>query len=71
VQTGELELTDQNIKLIYYGENEITVFFDRRSLDLKGWKIRDQFNNNINFSLDIVAKNDVFKKGTFKLPEIN
>ena len=71
VQTGELELTDQNIKLIYYGENEITVFFDRRNLDLKGWKIRDQFNNNINFSLDIVAKNDVFKKGTFKLPEIN
>ena len=71
VQTGELELTDQNIKLIYYGENEITVFFDRRSLDLKGWKIRDQFNNNINFSLDIVAKNDVLKKGTFKLPEIN
>ena len=31
----------------------------------------DQYNNNINFSLNIVAKNDVFKKGTFKIPEIN
>tara|TARA_A100001011_G_scaffold38983_1_gene36814 strand:- start:985 stop:1542 length:558 start_codon:yes stop_codon:yes gene_type:complete len=71
VQLGELELTDEIIKLIYFGENEITVFFDRKKLDLKGWEIRDQYNNNINFSLNIVAKNDVFKKGTFKVPEIN
>ncbi len=71
VRSGKLELTDQIIKLIYLSENEITIFFDRQSLDLKGWQIRDQYNNNINFSLNIVAKNDVFKKGTFELPKIN
>ena len=71
VQSGELEVNDQIIKLAYFGENEITVFFDKKNLDLKGWKIKDQYNNNINFSLQIVAKNDVFKKGTFKVPEIN
>ena len=71
VRSGKLEQSDQIIKLIYIGENEITVFFDRKSLDLKGWQIIDQYNNNINFSLNIVAKNDVFKKGTFKIPEIN
>ena len=71
VRSGELKLSDQNIKLIYIGENEITVFFDRKTLDLKGWQIIDQYNNNINFSLNIVAKNGVFKKGTFKIPEIN
>ena len=71
VQSGELELTDQIIKLVYFGDNEITVFFDKKNLDLKGWEIKDQYNNNINFSLKIVAKNDVFKKGTFKVPEIN
>ena len=71
VQSGELELTDQIIRLVYFGDNEITVFFDRKNLDLKGWEIKDQYNNNINFSLKIVAKNDVFKKGTFKVPEIN
>ena len=71
VESGELEVNDQIIKLIYFGENEITVFFDKKNLDLKGWKIKDQYNNNINFSLKIVAKNDVFKKGTFKMPEIN
>jgi len=71
IQSGELELYDQIIKLIYVGDNEITVFFDRKTLDLKGWQIIDQYNNNINFSLNIIAKNDVFEKNTFKIPEIN
>ncbi len=71
VQSGELELTDKIIKLVYFGDNKIIIFFDKKNLDLKGWKIKDQYNNNINFSLKIIAKNDVFKKGTFKVPEIN
>ena len=71
IKSGKLELSDQIIKLIYLRENEITVFFDKKTLDLKGWQIIDQYNNNINFSLNIVAKNDVFKKGTFKIPEMN
>jgi outer membrane lipoprotein-sorting protein len=71
VKSGKLDLSDRNIKLVYLEENEITVFFDRKTLDLKGWQIIDQYNNNINFSLNIVAKNDVFKKGTFKIPEMN
>ena len=71
VQSGELELTDQIIKLVYFGDNEITIFFDKKNLDLKGWRIKDQYNNSINFSLKIIAKNDVFKKGTFKIPDMN
>ena len=71
VRSGEIDLSDQVIKLFYLEENEITVFFDKKTLDLKGWQIIDQYNNNINFSLNIVAKNDVFKKGTFKIPEMN
>ena len=71
VKSGELNLSDRIIKLVYLGENDITVFFDKKTLDLKGWQIIDQYNNNINFALKIVAKNDVFKKGTFKIPEMN
>ena len=71
MQSGELKLTDKIIKLIYLGDNKITIFFDKKTLDLKGWQIIDQYNNNINFSLNIIAKNDVFKKDTFKIPEIN
>ncbi len=51
VKSGDLELTDQLIKLIYLDDYKIIVFFDRKSLDLKGWQIKDQYNNNINFFL--------------------
>ena len=71
VKSGKLELSDQIIKLIYLSENNIIIFFDKKTLDLKGWQIIDQYNNNINFSLNIIAKNDIFKKGTFEIPEIN
>tara|TARA_Y100001935_G_scaffold140861_1_gene116419 strand:- start:157 stop:717 length:561 start_codon:yes stop_codon:yes gene_type:complete len=71
VRSGEVELSDQIINLVYLDDNKITVFFDKKTLDLKGWQITDQYNNKINFSLNIVAKNDVFKKGTFKIPEMN
>jgi len=71
VKSGKLELTEKLIKLIYLSENEITVFFDRKTLDLKGWEIIDQYNNNINFSLNIISKNDAYKKDTFKISDIN
>ncbi len=71
VQSGKLVLTDRILKLIYLGDNEITVFFDKKTLNLKGWQIIDQYNNNIKFSLNIIAKNNIFKKETFKIPEIN
>jgi|TARA_B110000444_G_scaffold243244_1_gene261427 outer membrane lipoprotein-sorting protein len=71
IRTGKISIVDQIIKLIYLGENEITVFFDKKTLDLKGWNIIDQYNNNINFSLNIVSKNDSYKKEIFKIPSIN
>ena len=71
VRSGKLGSTEQFIKLIYLSENEITIFFDKQTLNLKGWKIVDQYNNKINFSLNIISKNDVYKKGTFKIPDIN
>ena len=71
IRSGKLESTTDLIKLIYLEENEITVFFDKKTLDLRGWKIIDQYNNKINFTLNIIAKNDIFEKSTFKVPEIN
>ena len=71
VRSGEVKLSDQIIKLVYLNDNKITVFFDKKTLDLKGWQIIDQYNNNINFTLNIIAKNDVFKKETFKIPKMN
>ena len=70
IRAGEIEKENQVIKLSYFGENEINVLFDKKTFDLKGWKIIDQYNNNISFSLNIVSKNDIYQKGTFKMPEM-
>ena len=70
VKAGEIKKESQILKLTYLDENEINVLFDRKTLDLRGWKIIDQYNNNINFSLNIVSNNDIYQKGTFKIPEM-
>ena len=70
VKAGEIKKESQILKLTYLDGNEINVLFDSKTLDLRGWKIIDQYNNNINFSLNIVSKNDIYQKGTFKIPEM-
>ena len=71
IESGKLELSNNIIELIYDEDNKITVFFDQRNFELKGWKIIDQYNNKINFSLNIISKNDIFNESIFKVPEIN
>ena len=71
IKLGEIELTKKLVKLNYSNENAIIILFDRKTFNLKGWEIVDQYNNDIIFSLNIIAKNDIFKKDTFKVPEIN
>ena len=71
VKSGKIKLNEKLIKLIYLNDNKITVFFDRKTLDLKGWQILDRYNNDINFSLKIISKNDVYKQNIFKIPSIN
>jgi len=71
VKIGELELSNMLVKLIYKGKSKIIVFFDKKTFDLKGWEIVDSYNNNIIFSLNIIAKNEVYKKEAFSIPNIN
>ena len=71
VKFGKIKISNQIIKLIYVNENKITVFFDKKNQDLKGWQIVDQYNNDINFSLKIISRNDKYAKEIFVLPKTN
>ena len=71
VRSGKLELNDQIIKLIFQKENKITILFDKNTFDIRGWKITDRYNNDINFSLNIIATNEIYEKSVFKIPEVN
>ena len=49
-------------------DNEITIFFDKRTYDLIGWQNIDLYQNfNITF-ISIIKKNRVLPKDLFKIP---
>jgi len=72
VQESNLEIKN-NIHLIYIDENKkkITVIFDKKNYDLMGWKVDDQFQNEIYFSLKIKHMNTEYDANTFKVPTID
>ena len=56
---------------IFDQDNEINIFFDKKTYDLVGWQNTDIYQNfNITF-LSSVRKNRVLPKGLFKIPVQN
>tara|TARA_Y100000996_G_scaffold366222_1_gene311394 strand:+ start:748 stop:1299 length:552 start_codon:yes stop_codon:yes gene_type:complete len=56
---------------ILKNENEINIFFDKKSFNIIGWQTLDIYQNlNITF-LSRLKKNQILKKNTFKLPTNN
>ena len=52
-------------------DNEINVFFDKKTFDLIGWQNTDMYQNfNITF-LSSIRKNRIISKDIFKLPNQN
>ena len=56
---------------IKQSDNEINVFFDKKTFDLIGWQNTDMYQNfNITF-LSSIRKNRIISKDIFKLPNQN
>ena len=56
---------------IFDGDNEINIFFDKRTYDLVGWQNTDIYQNfNITF-LSSIRKNRALSKNLFKIPVHN
>ena len=50
-------------------ERKTLIFFEPNTLNLKGWKFTDRFNNNIEFLIKINTLNDKFKIKDFEIPK--
>lgn len=72
IRKSNLKLND-NIDLIYLDKNnkKITIFFKKKNYELMGWKVDDQFQNEIYFSLKIKNTNSEYNPNLFKVPTIN
>tara|TARA_B110000444_G_scaffold246349_1_gene267796 strand:+ start:715 stop:1272 length:558 start_codon:yes stop_codon:yes gene_type:complete len=63
----------KNIELTYIDENEkeILIFFNRIDYDFVGWRVIDQLQNKIDFSIKIRNINSKINPKDFIIPSIN
>ena len=48
--------------------NKLIIFFDKKTLNLKGWKTKDAYSNEVSFLINDLKTNDVFAEDFFKIP---
>ena len=63
---------DSNIiefELIVKKSNKLKIFFDKNSLEFKGWKTKDAYNNNVSFIISNLKTNKIIEDGFFKIPK--
>jgi len=55
-------------ELIYNNSNKLSIFFDRNSLELSGWKTKDSYSNEVSFLIKNVIKNMNIENKFFNIP---
>ena len=58
----EFEFIDQK-------KNKVKIFFDKNSLDFKGWKTRDSYSNDVSFEIKNLKTNIQIVDSFFKIPQ--
>jgi outer membrane lipoprotein-sorting protein len=49
-------------------ENKLKIFFDKNSLELKGWKTKDSYSNDVSFTINNLKTNNQIVDSFFKIP---
>ena len=49
--------------------NKVKIFFDKNSLELKGWETKDAYSNNVRFIINNLKTNDKIADDFFKIPK--
>ena len=62
-----------NIELTFVNKDnkKITIFFEKKNYNLNGWKVSDQLQNEILFSIKIKSVNNDLDPKIFKIPLVN
>ena len=63
---------DSNIiefELIVKKSNKLKIFFDKNSLEFKGWETKDAYTNNVSFIISNLKTNKIIEDGFFKIPK--
>ena len=70
IKKAKIEINQKNISLIYKDENKkiINILFEKKSYNLLGWEIEDNFQNKIYFYLKILSINSDYDPALFQIP---
>ena len=63
---------DSNViefELIEKKSNKLKIFFDRNSLEFKGWETTDAYSNNVSFIIYDLKTNEIIEDEFFKIPK--
>ena len=55
-------------ELIEKKSNKFKIFFDKNSLEFKGWETKDAYSNNVNFTIWNLKTNMIIDDDFFKIP---
>jgi len=56
-------------ELIKKKSNKLKIFFDRNSLEFKGWETTDAYSNNVSFIINDLKTNEIIEDEFFKIPK--
>ena len=49
--------------------NKLKIFFDKNSLEFKGWKTKDAYSNDVSFIIYDLKTNEIIEDAFFKIPK--
>ena len=58
-----------NLNLLIKKKNKIKIFFDKNSLEFKGWETKDSYSNNVSFTINNLKTNNQIIDDFFKIPK--
>ena len=69
-KTQPIEISSSLIKFEFIDKktNKIKIFFDKNSLEFKGWETKDAYSNNVSFAINNLIINNQIIDDFFKIP---
>ena len=70
-KTQPIEISSNLIKFEFIDKktNKIKIFFDKNSLEFKGWETKDAYSNDVSFVINNLKINEKIADNFFKIPK--
>ena len=68
-QPNEINSSLISFEFIDNKTNKVKIFFDKNSLDFKGWETKDAYSNNVSFVINNLKTNNQIMNSFFKIPK--